>query len=146
MLDIANEMMVDFYSNEVEMKPGAFEFLEHLKSNGTRMVIASATSPDLINLALKHCEIEHYFERLFSCADIGKGKDEPDVFLAALEYLGNDLSETWVFEDSAVAIETAVKAGFNTVAIYDKNNFGQDLMKKIATHYIAEGQGLDSLI
>ena len=63
-----------------------------------------------------------------------------------MEYLGTTREETCVFEDSAVAIETAVKIGMKTVAIYDKFNYGQDLMKKIANEYIADGETLMKLV
>jgi beta-phosphoglucomutase-like phosphatase (HAD superfamily) len=86
------------------------------------------------------------FMKVFSCSDIGKGKDSPDVFLLAKEFMGEKIKETWVFEDSVVAIETAVKAGFPTVGIYDSFNYGQDKIKEIANEYIAQGQTLLKLI
>ena len=144
--DVANTMMVDFYTNRVEMKPGVREFLDELKAAGTKMCIASASAPDLINMAMKRCDLFQYFEKVFSCGDIGKGKDQPDVFLMAQKYLGFGIDETWVFEDSLTAIETAHAAGFKTVAIYDENNYGQEQMAKIADYYIAEGEALTKLL
>ena len=101
---------------------------------------------NMIKIAMEHCGIGKYFSEIFSCAVIGKGKDEPDIYLHAMEYLGTTREETCVFEDSAVAIETAVKIGMKTVAIYDKFNYGQDLMKKIANEYIADGETLMKLV
>ena len=106
------------------------------------MCIASATATDLIEVALKHCEIEKYFSKIFSCGAIGKGKESPDVFLLAKDFLGSPICETWVFEDSLVAIETACGIGMPTVGIYDAYNFGQEKIEKIATHYIAKGETL----
>ena len=146
LLQLANSIMMDFYSNRVELKSGVREFLEHLKSQNTRMCIATATAPELLFVALKHCDIEKYFSKVFSCGDIGKGKEKPDVFLLAKDYLGTSVEETWVFEDSLVAIETVTKIGMNTVGIYDRNNFGQDKIKEIATNYIADGETLLKLI
>lgn len=142
----ANRMMDHFYANSVELKAGVREFLEHCKSTGVRMCIASATAPELISVALKHCDIEKYFLKIFSCGTIGKGKDEPDVFLQAADFLDTEHSETWVFEDSLTAIETAVKIGMPTVGIYDKFNYGQDRIKEIATQYIAPTETLMKLI
>lgn len=144
--DLANTMMADFYSNQVEMKPGVREFLDELMAAGKKMCIASATAPDLVARAMKRCDLFRYFEKVFSCADIGKGKDQPDVFLMAKDYLGAGLDKTWVFEDSLLAIETAHTAGFKTVAIYDENNYGQEQMAKIADFYIAKGETLTKLL
>ena len=142
LLQLANSIMLDFYSNKVQLKSGVREFLDYLKSNGTKMCIASATAPELIYVAMKHCDIEKYFSKVFSCGELGKGKDKPDVFLAAKDYLGTRVEDTWMFEDSLVAIETATAIGMPTVGIYDRFNFGQDRIKEIATRYIGEDETL----
>ena len=142
----ANSIMLDFYANRVELKAGVREFLDYLQSQGTKMCIASATAPDLLSVAMEHCDLCRYFPQIFSCGAIGKGKEHPDVFLMARDYLGAPTDETWLFEDSLVAIETATKIGMPTVAIYDRFNFGQDRMQEIANEYIAEGETLMKLV
>ncbi len=138
---VANE----FYT-KVTLKPGVREFLEHLKSRGVKMCIASASAPAHIDIAVETCKIREYFSAIFSCATLGKSKDKPDIYLLAAETLGEAKEDTWVFEDSLVAIETATKIGMPTVAIFDRFNFGQERMKEIATEYIAEGETLLKLI
>lgn len=83
---------------------------------------------------------------MFSCSVLGKGKDEPDVFIHACNFLGTKIEETWVFEDSLTAIVTATKIGMPTVGIYDRFNYGQEHIKSIATKYIEEGENLTTLI
>lgn len=144
--DIVNDIVDDFYRNRVELKPGARELLEHLYAQGTKMCIASGTAMGFIRIALQHCGLEKYFGALFSCADIGKGKDQPDIYLEAQKHLGETAENIWVFEDSLTAIETVQKMGMRTVAVYDRYNFGQEEMQKIADHYVAEGESLAKLI
>ena len=146
LLSETNRIMNEFYANSVELKDGVREFLVHCENSGIKMCIASATAPELIDVALKHCDIEKYFLKVFSCGDIGKGKDEPDVFLQALDFLGTEIKDTWVFEDSLTAIETVTKIGMPTVGIYDKFNYGQDIIKEIATEYINSSETLLKLI
>ncbi len=146
LLEYANRLMMVFYSEKVQLKEGVRAFLDHCYNNDIKMCIASATAPDLIKTALKHCDIEKYFLKVFSCGDLGFGKERPDIFLLAQEFLGTKSDETWVFEDSLVAIETATKIGLPTVGIYDRYNFGQDKIKKIATKYIAEDENLTILL
>jgi HAD superfamily hydrolase (TIGR01509 family) len=145
-LDFANRVLIDFYDKEVTLKDGVLEFLEYCKNNGVKMCLATASSPDLLNIAINHCNIGKYFLNKFSCSILGKGKEEPDIYLLAADFLGEDISETWVFEDSLVAIETATKIGMPTVGIYDRFNFGQDKIKEIATKYIGSGETLLKLI
>ncbi|MBQ4269485.1 MAG: HAD family phosphatase [Clostridia bacterium] len=146
LLNYANRVMLDFYANSVTTKAGVIEFLEYCKSNGVKMCIATATAPDLVNVALKHCGLAKYFLKVFSCGDIGKGKDHPDIFLLAQEFLGEKISETWVVEDSLVAIETATKIGMPTIGIYDPFNYGRQKIEAIATEYIKQGETLLKLI
>ena len=146
LLDHANRMMLDFYANRVALKPGVKEFLQQCKAQGVKMCIASATAPDLLDVAMKHCGLEKYFLRVFSCGTIGKGKEHPDVFDAAHAYLGSEKESTWVFEDSFVALQTAQKAGYQTVGIYDPYNFCLGKMPEVSTEYIAKGETLARLI
>ncbi|MBE7035409.1 MAG: HAD family phosphatase [Ruminococcaceae bacterium] len=146
LLDSANEMMRNFYSNDVELKKGVLEFLAYCYDKGIKMCIASATDISLIKLAIDHLKIGKYFVKILSCAAIGKGKDQPDIYIKAQECLGTKTEETCVFEDSHIAIDTADKLGMKTVGIYDQYNYGQEEMKRIATVYIAEGETLKKLI
>lgn len=146
LLNTANETFAKFYGTTLEMKPGVKEFLEYLLANGVKMCIASATDLELLNLGIAHCGLDRYFPKIFSCGTIGKGKDQPDIYQMALEYLGTPKEETWVFEDSFVALNTASELGLSTVGIYDPYNFDHDKLKAKATHYIAKGETLEKLI
>ena len=146
LLEEANRIIRDFYANEVQLKPGVRDFLEHCHKRGIKMCIASATGPKLLQLAIDHCGIGQYFSNVFSCGQIGKGKDQPDIYLAAMEHLGTKKEQTCVFEDSAVAIATAHKLGTKTVAIYDQFNYGQEEMRATADVYVADGETLMKLI
>lgn len=142
----ATDMCADFYANEVLLKPDVVAFLEHLKRCGVKMCIASATAPDLLNLVIKRYRLDDYFSKIFSCSEIGKGKEHPDVFDAAAAFLGTSKESTWVFEDSFVALQTAKRAGYHTVGIYDRYNFNLDRMPEVSDEYIASGETLKRLI
>ncbi len=146
LLNTANEVFKDCYVNRVELKEGVKEFLDYLKAKGVKMCVASATDKALLVYAMERCGLYEYFDTILSCADVGKGKDHPDIYYAALDKLGTDKESTWVFEDSYVALKTANGIGLNTVGIYDKFNFDQDKMEKLATYYIADGETLMKLV
>lgn len=142
----ADALCRDFYANRVEMKPGTREFLDRLLAAGIPMCLATATAPDLIRLSVAHCDMAKYFTHILSCAEIGKFKDEPDIFLEAQKRLGTPMEETWVFEDSYVAICTAHRIGMKTVGIYDKNNYDHDKMQQLADIYIGEGHMMTEIV
>jgi len=141
-----NRIMTEFYRNEVKLKDGVREFLDFCYENGVKMCIASATDIGLIKLAVEHCMIGKYFECILSCAEIGKGKDQPDIYIKALERLGTDADETYIFEDSHIAVETASRLSINTVGIYDRYNYDQNKIKAVTSVYIGEGETLRNLI
>ncbi len=144
--DLAVELIIVFYREVVEAKPGALEFLQYLKEKGVKMAVATASNGDLVQLAMERCGLKPYLDMVVSCADVGKGKDQPDVFLLTLEKLGTTAEETWMFEDSYVALQTAKRIGMPTVGIFDANNYGQDILRANSDHYIAEGESLTRLI
>lgn len=146
LLDITNEMMRDAYRNTIRTKKGVTEFLEHLEKCNIKMCLATATAPELLNISLDACGIRKYFSKIFSCKELGIGKEKPDIYLLAQEFLGNKKDEIWVFEDSYVALKTAKDAGFKTVGIYDKHNFDIDKLQKTADIFIDQGESLDMLI
>lgn len=146
LLKTSNEVFKDCYVNRVELKDGVKEFLDYLKAKGVKMCVASATDKALLVYAMERCGLYEYFDKIISCADVGKGKDQPDIYYKALEILGTEKDSTWVFEDSYVALRTANGMGLNTVGIYDRFNFDQDKMEKLATHYIADGETLMKLV
>ena len=100
----------------------------------------------MVRLALRVCGLDGYFPTVVCCEAVGAGKDKPDVFLKALAALGTPLRETWVFEDSVVALTSAASCGLPTVGVYDANNFMQEELAKRATLYIAKGESFEKLL
>lgn len=144
--DYTTDLLETFYREVVECKPGAIEFLQYLKGKGVKMAVATASDGGLVQLAMERCGLAPYLDMVVSCATVGKGKDQPDVFLLTLEKMGTTAEETWMFEDSYVALQTAKRIGMPTVGIFDANNYGQDILKANSDHYIAEGEMLTRLI
>ena len=145
MLQTAFDMCRVFYAEDVEMKAGALDFLRLCKEKGIKMCVASATQRDLLEIVMERFGLYEYLPKVFSCGDIGKGKDVPDIFDMAREYLGTDKESTYIFEDSTVAVETAKKAGYKVVGIYDKYNFDHERVREASDEYIAKGETLMKL-
>ena len=133
-----------FYTTVVTAKPGARELLSALRERGVRICLASATDRRYLNIALESCGLAEFFtpETIISCSDIGVGKERPDVFFAAQKVLGTPIGETAVFEDSALALETAKRAGFATVGVYDSHQTAQERLIDASDVYLGEGTTL----
>lgn len=115
-----NQVMEGHYRKDVCLKPGVVRYLDTLKARGVEMGVATATRRDLARLCLERLGIAQYFNFVLSCEMVGKGKDQPDVFLEAALRLDAMPGEIAVFEDAVTAVRTAKAAGFYTVGIYDE--------------------------
>lgn len=142
LMEFATKELADFYTNVAKTRKGAVELLEWFKAQGIKMCVASATDLKYVKIAIDSCGLAKYFDAVLSCSDIGRGKEHPDIFLKAAEMIGGNVSDTCVFEDSCVALETAKQAGFKTVGIYDKHNFGHDRSRAAADIYVDDGISL----
>lgn len=142
--NFAADYVNHYYSTVVTAKAGARELLSALRERGVGICLASATDRRYLDIALKSCGLAEFFtpETILSCSDIGVGKERPDVFLAAAKVLGAPVSQTAVFEDSALALETAKGAGFVTVGVYDAHNTAQERLWAAADIYLGKGKTL----
>lgn len=120
-MDGINRTVEAFYFYTVLPKRGAIAFLEQMKTRGIKMCIATATDRCHAEAALKRCGMDKFFTGIFTCTDVGYGKDSPVIFEKALEHLQTSKEETFVFEDAYHAAKTAKDNGFTTVAVYDSH-------------------------
>ena len=137
-VDGVNTMVEGIYRTRVALKQGVADFLAQLKENGTRMCIATVTDRYLVEETLDRLGILQYFSEIFTCAEVGYGKDKPIIYRKALEHLDTAKNETYVFEDSLFALKTAKADGFTTVGVYDRHENRQDNLKNLADYYILD--------
>lgn len=132
----ASSVVESFYSNEVCLKDGAKDVLQWLSGQNIKMVTATTGDRRLVDAAFRRNGILNYFEKIFTCAEVGVGKAQPDIYLQAAEYLGFQPEEVLVFEDAFYAAETAKKAGFHVIGVHDsRSEKGLQEMKKLCDMY-----------
>lgn len=137
MTDI-NQTIEHFYIHEVLPKPGVARFLEQMKKAKIPMCIATASDRCQIEAALRRCGMEDYFEAIFTCSEVGHGKDEPVIFRKAMEHFGADRGSTVVFEDAIHAVRTAKSDGFAVVAVFDNSEKRQTVIRRLSDCYITD--------
>ena len=114
-----NAMMDDHYRKDIPLKSGVREYLQELRDRGIRMCVASATAEYLMDACLTRLGVRDYFEFLLSCETVGAGKRSPIVYHTSAQRLNVMPQEIAVYEDALYAIQTAKKAGYYVVGIYD---------------------------
>ena len=137
-MDGVNRTVEDFYFHTVEPKPGAINFLEELHRRNIRMCIATATDRYQVEAALQRCKMRHFFSEIFTCTEVGSGKDRPDIFRKAMEHLQTDRSNTAVVEDAYHAAFTAKQDGFMVVGVYDPHEGRQLELLQLADVFLPD--------
>jgi len=125
------------YSNEVDMKPFAKEYLLSLKEKGAKLAVATSLPTELLTPALHKHGIYHIFDAICTASEVGCGKSKPDVFLLAAKKLGLAPEECLLFDDILAAVKSAKSIGMKVCAVYDKASDAHwDEIKQIADYAI----------
>lgn len=130
-------MTMQFYQN-AEPREGAVEFLQYLEACGAKVCVATATERPLAQAVLKANGMMQYIDKIYTCTEIGHGKDESTIYDMALAHLGTDKAKTFVFEDALHAAKTAIGAGYKVVGIYDPSEAHTAELEKISYDYIKD--------
>lgn len=126
-----------FYFDEARMKDGALELLERLKAAGVRMSVATSTDRYCIEGAFDHLGIMDYFDVILTCSEVGKSKENPDIFFEAVSAMKTPIEYTWLFEDGLYSMKTAKREGFRIAGVYDSvSKKDQEEIRKIADIYL----------
>lgn len=138
-LDGVTDTICTFYEQEVLLKPGVEETLRWIQKQRITMTVATSSEKNVISKAFERLGIFSCFQQVFSCEEVGAGKDRPDIYYAAQQEMACRVEETIVFEDSFYALQTAKKAGFVTVGVYDRFSENQrEEIQMLADHYLGK--------
>ena len=133
-----NRTVEDFYFHTVEPKAGVIAFLEELQRRGIKMCVATATDRYQVEAALQRCGMRHFFSEIFTCTEVGSGKDNPKIFRKAMEYLQTDRNTTAVAEDAYHAASTAKQDGVAVVGVYDVHESRQEELRSLADVFLTD--------
>lgn len=135
------------YRDRVQLKPGAADYLKRLHKSGARLAVVTASEYDHVRAAFRRLGILPYFDCILTCTDTGCSKAEPRIFQMAAERLGGIPAETTVFEDAVHCAETAKRAGFRVVGVYDPatGDEGAARLRALCDRYIMSYCELEGL-
>lgn len=108
------------YEEKIPIKPHVTELLDYLDSRGIPYGVATATYKTLADAVLRRLGILKRMSFLLTDEEFPMGKTSPDIFLRGAELMKLSPEEVLVIEDSLHCIETAAKAGFVTMGVYDE--------------------------
>lgn len=133
------EMAFEIYTTQMELKKGAFEFIQTLHANGIKLGIATSNNRELAEGTLKHCGIFEMLDSVWTSGEAKAGKPDPAVYLCVAEDLKVKPEHCLVFEDVPMGILAGKNAGMKVCAVEDDFSKPQEAKKRaLADFYIRD--------
>ncbi|MBI3660999.1 HAD family hydrolase [Candidatus Acetothermia bacterium] len=104
-------------ANKQSARPGVQEYIADAKKIGLRLGVASSSPRDWVEGHLLRLGLMEHFDAIKCRDDVTNVKPDPELYLAALDALKVQASETIALEDSPNGILAAKRAGLFCVAV-----------------------------
>ncbi len=126
--------------------PGAMAWLARLRQAGFRQALASSAPRPNIDAVLGILGLGEYLDAVVSADDVGRGKPDPAVFLAAAERLGLPPGRCVVVEDAPAGLEAARRAGMRSIGVLSDHHprLAADLV--VPSLEAVPGDGFEALL
>lgn len=136
------ELSHELYRRTVVLRPGAKDYVQRLRSAGVPCALAT-TNDAAVLYDMRHIDVASLFDACVFGAEVGCGKDRPDIYLEAARRLGMDVCDCLVFEDIVPALRSARIAGAQTCAVRaNDRSQAWDEAKKLADMWIEDWHDL----
>lgn len=139
-VQMADDILIDFYTNAVEARPGALSFVEGLVRAGIPVSLASSSPQRYLRPCLERVGLKDYIPFVVSTEDeeVNAPKRQPKIYQHCAQLMGTDIASTWGFEDSIYAVRTLINGGFRCVGCYDRDDSAklEDLRRE--SHLVIE--------
>jgi HAD superfamily hydrolase (TIGR01549 family) len=114
-----SEIFHEKYLEQIKGFPKVRDLFEELQSRKIEPAVASSANPDDLKTFLWLAGVDDLVETGTSSGDAEKSKPHPDIFEAALERLGKDVTaqDVVVVGDTPYDAEAAHKAGITSVGV-----------------------------
>lgn len=139
LIKVWTDMAYEEYAHNIQLKPGVREYLFTLKQREIKLGIATASERNLTEAVLSRYGLLELFQTVVTVSEMGKGKEEPEIFLAVASKLGIAPQNCRVFEDSIHGARSAKKAGMQVYAVYDAYSAHETAeLKLLSDRYILD--------
>jgi HAD superfamily hydrolase (TIGR01509 family) len=108
-------------------RPGVLDYLSDALQRGLSLAVASSSHRDWVEGHLSRLQLNDFFQVIRTADDVKQVKPHPELYLSALEGLGESVRETIAFEDSPNGIRAARAAGLYCVAVPNSITIQLDL-------------------
>lgn len=111
---------------QLSVKPTALITLVKHYSGKKPMAVGTGATTKEANTILAQCGLDKYFDIVVGADQVQHSKPAPDIFLRCAELLKVNPQKCVVFEDAALGLQAAAKAGMAAVDVFAVHNIVND--------------------
>ena len=111
-----NDIGRTMYREQVVLREGASNYILALRAAGIPCALATTNDVNVLS-SMQSFAPRDYFDVCTYGAEVGVGKDRPDIYLESARRLGMDPKDCLVFEDIVVALQSAKSTGMRTCGV-----------------------------
>jgi HAD superfamily hydrolase (TIGR01509 family) len=106
---------------------GIETLIKTLNENGCKVLVASSSPAEIINIVLQKFSLENYFTAKISGTELPQSKPHPGIFLKAATIAQTDPANCLVIEDAENGVIAAKAAGMKCIGYLNPNSGLQNL-------------------
>jgi HAD superfamily hydrolase (TIGR01509 family) len=123
------DLYVEHLVNANDLQPidGVIELINDLHKNNFKLILASSSRMEIIDIILKKFKLSDLFIAKVSGSELAHSKPHPEIFLRSAQLAGSEPRECIVIEDSKNGVAAAKAAGMKCIGFLNPSSGDQDL-------------------
>ena len=114
-------------ANDLQPIDGVMELINGLHENNLKLILASSSPMEIIDIILKKFKLPDLFIAKVSGSELAHSKPHPEIFLKAAQFAGSEPKECIVIEDSKNGVAAAKAAGMKCIGFLNPSSGDQNL-------------------
>ena len=122
-------LYMDYLVNASDLQPidGVLELINDLHKNNFRLILASSSRMETINIILDKFKLSDLFIAKISGSELVHSKPHPEIFLSAAQLIRSEAKDCVVIEDSKNGVAAAKAAGMKCIGFLNPSSGDQNL-------------------
>jgi len=123
-------LYMDYLVNANDLQPidGVMELINGLHENNFKLILASSSRMEVIDIILKKFKLSDLFIAKVSGSELAHSKPHPEIFLRSAQLAGSEPKECIVIEDSKNGVAAARAAGMKCIGFLNPSSGDQNLI------------------
>lgn len=122
-------LYMDYLVNANDLQPidGVIELINGLHENNLKLILASSSRMEIIDIILKKFKLSDLFIAKVSGSELAHSKPHPEIFLRSAQLAASEPKECIVIEDSKNGVAAAKAAGMKCIGFLNPSSGDQNL-------------------